>query len=255
MLSSCIEIEESLRPSSLWTSGSFPSSIVGGLAQSFTIGTGTQGTWNSGRLGNLQATSVILGRFQIATGPPHPGHQMTGTTVDELSPSLLVVSQALLEIPLPATTPVETLSGIVVTVDVGIGFAVSIPEDSVLLGIDSWLDFDEASDDESDTIDESLEVLSTIVGIVRTTADVSEVVEPPVDNSLAETSVPESFGKLSAADDEFRLLLLGRLDMMELLFVIEGIAVELKEEIGALDPLDSVEDDFVGTLSKDVEFD
>lgn len=81
-------------------------------------GTGMQGISNVGRLGSFHTIDEIFGRFQITTDPPHPGHQMTGTTVDEVSPSLLVVSQALLDIPLTVIISVEALSGIVVIVEV-----------------------------------------------------------------------------------------------------------------------------------------
>lgn len=71
-----------------------------------------------GRLGNSQTTAVKLGRFQMMTGPPHPGHQITGTTVVELSLPLLVVSQELAVSPLLVINSVEKLAGTVVIVDI-----------------------------------------------------------------------------------------------------------------------------------------
>lgn len=57
--------------------------------------------------------------FQSTILPPHRGHQITGTMVDELWPSLVVVSNPLVVVPLPVIKSVENLSGIVVIVAVG----------------------------------------------------------------------------------------------------------------------------------------
>jgi hypothetical protein len=104
----CVEVVDLL-------CGLLSSSGTGGLEQSLNIG--IQGISKLGRLGNSQTTAVMLGRFQITTAPPHPGHQITGTTVDELSLPLLVVSQELAESPVLVINSVEKLAGTVVIVD------------------------------------------------------------------------------------------------------------------------------------------
>lgn len=87
-----------LASGSLLLSGLTPSSATGGLVQS--LNTGMQGISKLGRLGSSQTTAVLLGRPQITTGSPHPGHQITGTIVEEVALPLLVVSQELAESPL-----------------------------------------------------------------------------------------------------------------------------------------------------------
>jgi hypothetical protein len=68
------------------------------------------------------------GKFQITTGPPQSGHQITGTTVDELW-SLLVVSQVFQEAVTDVTSSVEAPAGYVVTHAVEVGSKENIVED------------------------------------------------------------------------------------------------------------------------------
>ena len=112
----CVEVVDLLPSGSLLLSGPPSSSATGGVVQS--LEEGIQGISKLGRLGSSQTTAVALGRPQITTGPPHPGHQITGTTVDEVSLPLLVVSQELADSPLLVINSVEKLSGTVVIVDI-----------------------------------------------------------------------------------------------------------------------------------------
>ena len=100
----------------LLLSGLPSSSATGGVLQS--LKRGIQGISKLGRLGSSQTTAVTLGSPQITTGPPHPGHQITGTIVDKVSLPLLVVSQELAESPLLLINSVEKLSGTVVIVEI-----------------------------------------------------------------------------------------------------------------------------------------
>lgn len=86
---------------------------------------GMQGISKLGRLGSSQTTAVLLGRPQITTAPPHSRHQITGTTVEEVAPPLLVVSQEFAESPVLVIKSVEKLSGTVVIVDT------DVPDDVV----------------------------------------------------------------------------------------------------------------------------
>lgn len=81
---------------------------------------GLQEISNSGRPGKSQATAVATGSPQTTTPPPQLEQKITGTMVEELCPSLLVVSQELLDIPVRVIISVEKLSGTLVIVDVGV---------------------------------------------------------------------------------------------------------------------------------------
>lgn len=116
VLEAWVELVDLLLVGSLLLSGLPSSSATGGLVQS--LNKGMQGISKLGRLGSSQTTAVLLGRPQITTGPPHPGHQITGTIVEEVALPLLVVSQELAESPLLVINSVEKLSGAVVIVDV-----------------------------------------------------------------------------------------------------------------------------------------
>ena len=69
----------------------------------------------------------------MTIGPPHPGHQITGTTVVELSLPLLVVSQELAVSPLLVINSVEKLAGTVVIVDIDVEAPGADDVDCVLL--------------------------------------------------------------------------------------------------------------------------
>lgn len=134
----CVEVVGLLVPGSLLLSDLPSSSTTGGLLQS--LNKGMQGISKLGRLGSSQTTAVTLGRPQITTGPPHVGHQITGTTVVEDSLPLVVVNQELAESPLLVINSVEKLSGTVVIVDVATEVPdTDAPDDEVVEDCVLWL--------------------------------------------------------------------------------------------------------------------
>lgn len=103
-------------PSPFGTSGS----TIGGSVHM--LSSGMQGSSNAGNSGSFHVILGIGGRFQI-----------TGRMVDELWPSLLVVSHPLLVTSVPVIKFVEKLGGTVVIVDVGINASELSVVDPVVL--------------------------------------------------------------------------------------------------------------------------